>query len=225
MKTTVLHRTRRALWAGFVVRAETGGECVELGRRHLLLDALEEDALFGANVSPEAFAERGQPFVETRRGVAAQVPHLCPHVVVLTNEVVDELSAVTDVLYDGGEQMSFFGVEVGFKGRLDELDEQVHLPSSVRRPGSPRRRRATQNQPLRENKGVVMLARQGNKTLMALHDKDRSSPPPPSAEFGGDCLVPEPYASARDTYPLEGKKWTNEGIIRDRGGTRMHLDR
>lgn len=76
---------------------------MELGRRHLPLDALEENALFGADVPPEALAEPGQPFVETLHGIALHVANLRPHVVVLGNEATSQLGSVADVLYDGGE--------------------------------------------------------------------------------------------------------------------------
>ena len=163
-------RTGRALGGGRIERAETGGECGKLGWRHLPLDALEENALYGADVSPEALAKRGQPFVEPRHGVAVQVPNLCPHVVVLANEAADKLGSIADVLHGGGKQMGFLSLEVWSKARLEELDEPVHLPSAVRRPTSPRCGRPAQGQPLRQYESVVMLARQGNKTLVALHD-------------------------------------------------------
>ena len=102
-EAAALRRTGRALGTGRVEGAETDSECVELDRRHLLLDALEENPLFGADVSPEALAELGQPFVETRHGVAVQVPNLRPHVVVVTNEATDELASIADVLHGGGK--------------------------------------------------------------------------------------------------------------------------
>ena len=119
-----------------------------MGRRHLPLDALEENPLFRANVSPEALAERAQAFVETRYGVAVQVPNLRPHVVVIANEGANQLGSILKVLHGGGKQMGFLGIEVWSKRRFEELDEQVHLPSAVCRPGSPRRGRAAQDQPL-----------------------------------------------------------------------------
>ncbi len=137
-------------------------------RLHLLLDALEEHSLLGLDVLPETLAERGQPLVEPRRGVAVQVPNLCPHVVVLVNKAVDQRTSISNVLHDGGKQMGFLRVEVRPKDRLEELDEQVHLPSAVSRPRSPRRRRAAKDEPLREHEPVVMLAGQRDETLVAL---------------------------------------------------------
>ena len=76
---------------------------MELGRRHLLLNTLEENTFFSADVPPEALAEPGQPFLETRHGIALHVPNLRPHVVVLVNKATRQLGSIADVLRDGGE--------------------------------------------------------------------------------------------------------------------------
>ena len=67
--------------------------------------------------------------------------------------------------------MGFLGIKVWSEAQVEELDEQVHLPSAVCRPASPRCGRPAQDQPLRQYEPVVMLARQGNKTLVAFHDE------------------------------------------------------
>ena len=74
-----------------------------MGRRHLPLNALEENTFFSTDVPPEALAEPGQPLVETRHGIALHVPNLRPHVVVLVNEATSQLGSIADVLHDGGE--------------------------------------------------------------------------------------------------------------------------
>ena len=76
---------------------------MELGRRHLLWDALEENAFFSTDVPLEALAEPDEPLVETRLGIAPQVPNLGPHVVVLVHEATSQLGSIADVLHDGGE--------------------------------------------------------------------------------------------------------------------------
>ena len=67
--------------------------------------------------------------------------------------------------------MGFLSIEVWFQVVLEELDEQVYLLSAVGRPGGARCCRLAQDQPLREHEPVVMLTRQGNKTLVALHSR------------------------------------------------------
>ena len=67
--------------------------------------------------------------------------------------------------------MGFLRFEVWFEVVLEELDEQVYLLSAVGRPGGARCGRVAQDQPLREHEPVVMLTRQGNKALVALHSR------------------------------------------------------
>ena len=65
--------------------------------------------------------------------------------------------------------MGFLGIEVWFEIVLEKPNEQVCLLSAVGRPGGARCCRVPQDQPLREHEPVVMLTRQGDKALVALH--------------------------------------------------------